>query len=93
MQDKPRPNQGPKIVERQLTVFEEYLYANLLWWGFLAVIAVITFFVCGGVWDDVARGVLEFILFILGGGFALVSHLDYLYEKHVAPNSREGNRP
>jgi hypothetical protein len=92
MPDKAKQSQGPKIVKRKLTVFEEYFYANLLWWAFLAVVAVVSFFACGGVWDDVAEGVFDFILFILGGGFALVSLLDYLYEKHVAKSLPDEGR-
>jgi uncharacterized membrane protein len=67
---------------KAVTNLEEYLYANLLLWGFLVVLAVISFFVCGAVWDDVTSGVMEFIFVILGGGFTLVSAMDYVYEKY-----------
>ena len=77
------------IAKENLTKFQEYFYANLLFWGFLVVLAVISFFTCGGVWDDVYQGVLEFIIVIMGGGFTLVSVLDYLYEKYVSPPARE----
>lgn len=72
--------QNPKSPEKHLAKFEEYLYANLLFWGFLLVVAIVSFFTCGGVWDDVTSGVMEFIFVILGGGFTLVSVLDYFYE-------------
>ena len=72
-----------------MTNFEEYLYANLLFWGFLVVLAVITYFVCGAVWDDVTSGVMEFIFLILGGGFTLVSAMDYVYEKYYGHPSEE----
>ncbi len=58
-----------------------YFQANLVAWGFLLVLAVAAFFICGGVWDDVTTGVLEFIFVVLGGGFTLVSLLDFFYEK------------
>jgi hypothetical protein len=73
--------QSPKIAERRLTKFEEYLYANLLFWGFLVAVAIVSYFTCGGVWDDVTSGVMEFIFIILGGGFTLVSVLDYFYDQ------------
>ena len=80
----------PKNAEKKLSVLEQYLYANLLWFGFLAALCFVSFFACGAVWDDVFQGVLEFILYILGGGFILVSALDYMYEKHVARSVRDG---
>lgn len=83
---------NPTIPAKRLTVAREYLYANLLFWGFLAILAVISFFTCGGVWDDVTSGVMEFIFVILGGGFTLVSMLDYLYEKHMSDSIREAGK-
>ncbi len=67
-----------------LTLFQETLYANLMFWGFLACAAVLGFFLCGSVWDDVTEGVMEFLFFILGGGFTLVSVIDYFYEKNAS---------
>lgn len=84
--------QNPKTAQKHLTPFQEYLYANLLWWAFLAVLAVISFFTCGGVWDDIASGVIQFIFVIMGGGFTLVSILDYLYEEHFARISPGGKK-
>ena len=69
---------GPNGMERRLSKLEEYLYANLMVWCFLAVVAVISFFTCGGVWDDVTSGVIfKFLFLIVGGGMALVSVIDY----------------
>jgi hypothetical protein len=76
--------QVPKITDQKLTKFQEYLYANLLFWGFLLAVAIVSFFTCGGVWDDVTSGVMEFIFVIMGGGFTLVSILDYCYETYLA---------
>lgn len=59
-----------------------YVRANFLAWVFVAVLAVAAFFICGGVWDDVTNSVMEFIFFVLGGGFTLVSFLDFFYEKY-----------
>jgi bacteriorhodopsin len=76
--------QGSGTAERRLSKFQEYLYANLFFWAFLVVVAVISFFTCGGVWDSVTSGTLQFLFFILGGGFTLVSVLDWVYEKYNA---------
>jgi len=76
--------QERKIDEKKITKFEEYFYANLLFWGFLLVVAIVSYFTCGGVWDDVTSGVMEFIFVIMGGGFTLVSVLDYFYESYMA---------
>jgi uncharacterized membrane-anchored protein len=92
MSEKQNKNQGPKVEERQLTKFEEYLYANLLFWGFLVIVAVISFFTCGAVWDDVTEGVMEFLFVIMGGGFTLVSVLDYTYEKYLVNPVAEGKK-
>ncbi len=89
MQEPVKKNQGPKMAEKNLTPFQVYFRANLLFFGFLVVLAVISYFTCGAIWDDVTQGVMEFIFLILGGGFLLVSYLDYLYEKHIAPRSDE----
>ena len=59
-----------------------YLKVNLIAWAFVLALAVAAFFICGAVWDDVTRGVMEFIFVVLGGGFTLVSFLDYTYEKY-----------
>jgi uncharacterized membrane-anchored protein len=88
--DNKSKNPGPQVRQAEPTPFQQYLYANLLWWGFLAVLAIVSFFTCGAVWDDVTEGVMEFIVVILGGGFALVTVLDYVYEKYVARSLSEG---
>lgn len=90
MADNKNKNQGPQARPAELSVLEQYLYANLLWFGFLVLLAIVSFFTCGAVWDDVTEGVMEFIFFILGGGFILVTLLDYLYEKYVARSLSEG---
>jgi type III secretory pathway component EscU len=77
------PKQGPKIQEKRLSPFEEYLYANLCFWGLLVVVAIVGFFACGAVWDDVTSGAMEFLFLIVGGGFTFVSILDYFYERNI----------
>ncbi len=89
MADKNRKTSFPAPAEISLTKFQEYFYVNLLFWGFLAVLAVISFFVCGAVWDDVTSGVMEFIFVILGGGFTLVSAMNYIYEKYYGQTPGE----
>ena len=89
MADNKNKNQGPKIQEERLSPFMEYFYANLYFWGFLALLGVVTYFVCGAVWDDATSGVMSFLFLIMGGGFTLVSVLDYLYEKYIAQSLKE----
>jgi hypothetical protein len=73
-----------------LTTFQEYFYANLLFWGFLILLAIVSFFTCGGIWDSVTAEMMKFIFLVFGGGFTLVSVMDYLYEKYVVePNKNK----
>ncbi|HXL73896.1 MAG TPA: hypothetical protein VN963_09755 [bacterium] len=69
--------------------FEEYFYANLFFWGLLVIVAVISYFTCGAVWDDVTSGTMEFVFVIMGGGFTFVSILDYFYEVKIAAPTKE----
>ena len=90
MADKRDGKMALKTGQKEPTVFGEYFYVNLVFWAFLAVVAVLAYFICGAVWDEVTSGVLEFLVVILGGGFTLVSVLDYFYEKNVSkPTSEE----
>ncbi len=84
MADNKPKNQGPQTRQEQLSPFQEYLYANLYFWGLLAAVAVISFFTCGAVWDDVTSGAIEFLFVIMGGGFTLISVLDYFYERNLS---------
>ena len=81
-----------KNVQTPLSPLQEYLHANLLWWGFVVILAVTGFFICGAVWDDVTSGVLEFVFVILGGGFTLVSALDFAYEKYLSNPQTAGKK-
>jgi hypothetical protein len=72
--------------------FQDYFYANLYFWGFLVVIAIISFFTCGAVWDDVTSGTMEFLFEIMGFGFTAVSILDFLYETKIAEPARETSK-
>jgi len=73
-----------KKTENNSVSFQEYFYANLFFWGVLVVVAGISFFTCGAVWDDVTSGAIEFLFVIMGGGFTVVSILDYFYEIKIA---------
>jgi len=90
MNDK--KNQNAKAAKPELTRFQVTFYANLLFFAFLCVLWVVSFFVCGAVWDDVESGLTEFIFFILGGGFVLVSLLDYVYESYFTPAPQESQK-
>ena len=92
MQNQPKKSQDSRMAEKTPTKFGEYLYANALCWGFLLLAAAVSFFTCGGVWDDVTSGVMEFLFVIMGGGFTLVSVLDYLYETKKGYGAQEGKK-
>ena len=92
MTDKTKHSQGSKTAEAKLTPFQEYFYVNLIFWGFLLAAAALTWFLCGAVWDDVMSGTLEFLFVILGGGFTLVSALDYFYDKNFRESAAEGKQ-
>ena len=81
-QSKPVPTPSDQHTAR------EYIQANLLVWGFLAILGVVAFFICGGVMDDVTEGTLEFLFVIMGCGFTLVSILDYLYDRYTSSHSK-----
>jgi len=70
----------PDPLPRRAAKIQEYLVANLYFWGFLIVLALVSFFACGAVWDEAYRAVLEFLFLLMGGGYTLVSVLDYLYD-------------
>ena len=84
----------PRSSEKSLTKVQEYFYANLLFWGFLLAAALISFFTCGGVWDDVTSGVMEFIFVIMGWrALPWCRSLDYFYESYLAnPASGSGEK-
>jgi hypothetical protein len=69
----------------------QVVYANLVFYAFLALVSFIGFVACGRVWDDVFYDALKFLFLILGGGFTLVSVLELLYEKTYG--SHGGERP
>lgn len=60
----------------------QYLYANLVWYAFLALVSLMTFFTTGRVWDDVLVDAIRFLFLILGGGFTFATVLDFLYERY-----------
>jgi len=88
--DKTKPSQNFNEPEDKPADIQEYLYANLLFWGLLVVAAVFAFFICGAVWDDIMSGTLEFLFVILGGGFTLGSVLDYFYEENFSKSAPGG---
>jgi hypothetical protein len=69
--------------------FLNYLFANLFFWGLLMIVAGTSYLACGAVWDDVTSGTMEFLFVIMGGGFTLVSVLDYFYEVKIAGSPQE----
>lgn len=84
-------NKGPKVPEKEMTPFQETFWANVMFWGFLAILAVLTYVITGGVWDDVMKQTMKFIFLVVGGGFTLVSVLDALYDRYVSTETPKEN--
>jgi cytochrome c oxidase subunit IV len=83
-----KPQSKPVPAAPDQHTVREYIQANLLVWGFLAILGVVSFFICGGVMDDVTEGTLEFLFVIVGCGFTLVSILDYLYDRYAGSHTK-----
>ena len=66
-------------MDNEPSEFKVYLYANLLFWAFLVLLALGIFISCGAHWDEVMAKVFKFIFLVLGLGFTLVSVLDASY--------------
>jgi hypothetical protein len=69
--------------------FRDYFYINLIFWGFLTVVAVAVFFSTGAKMDPVIENVFTFIYMVFGLGFTAVSIFDALYEKVAGQNKNE----
>jgi hypothetical protein len=71
-----------------LSPVQVLLRANLLFWSFLVLSAVAAFLVGGAVWDDALKGLWKFLFLALGGGFTLVTVMDYIDSRRS--QGREG---
>jgi Na+/H+ antiporter NhaC len=60
---------------------KEYVYLNLMFWAFLAVVGVIVFFTTGAKWDPVMGNVFAFLFLVFGLGFTCVSVFDAIYDR------------
>ena len=88
---------GPAPIAVPLTKFQEYLYVNLIFWGFLVLLCIAVYVDCavsgvvkfGVAPDEVMRQVFKFIMLVFGGGFTAVSVSDALYDKFAGPESAE----
>ncbi|MCX8092594.1 MAG: hypothetical protein N3E50_00325 [Candidatus Goldbacteria bacterium] len=79
----------PQQVEKDKFTLKDYFYINVIFWAFLLVVAVVVFITAGGKWDPVIESAFGFIFIVFGGGFALVSIFDYLYEKFAGKDENE----
>jgi len=87
---------GPQPVAAQSSRFQEYLYVNLIFWGFLVVLCLAVYVDCVisgvvkfGEIDEVIKQVFQFILLVFGGGFTAVSIFDALYDRFAGPDGAE----
>jgi len=73
--------------------FQEYLYVNLIFWGFLVLLCIAVYIDCavsgvvkfGDKPDEVMWQVFKFIPLVFGLGFTAVSIFDALYDKFAGP--------
>jgi hypothetical protein len=61
--------------------FKDYVYLNLMFWGFLLVVGVVVFFTTGAKWDPVMGNVFTFLFLVFGLGFTGVSIFDAIYDR------------
>ncbi len=88
---------GPAPISVPLSKFQEYLYVNLIFWGFLVLLCIAVYVDCavsgvvkfGEAPDEVMKQVFKFILLVFGLGFTAVSVFDALYDKFAGPESAE----
>jgi hypothetical protein len=77
-----RPSTVGKPKDTGTSRIRQTFYANILWYMFLGLVSLLTFFATGRVWDDVFTDTVGFIFLILGGGFTFASVVDALYERY-----------
>ncbi|HET9870023.1 MAG TPA: hypothetical protein VFR02_05955 [bacterium] len=88
-----RPGEKEAPAVRPSPAWGPYGRSLLAAWAFVGASMVVAFFVCGRVWDDVTSGVMEFLVVVLGGGFTLMTAVDYFYEKYNGPGARGDRKP
>lgn len=83
-----------------MSKFQEYLYVNLIFWGFLVLLCVAVYVDCavsgvvkfGDPPDEVMWQVFKFIVLVFGFGFTAVSVFDAVYDKFAEAESPEPSR-
>lgn len=88
MLNKEQKKQMSKTEKDEYTL-KDYFYINVIFWAFLFLIAIIVFITTGGKWDPVIESAFGFIFIVFGGGFAIVSIFDYLYEKFAGKDENQ----
>lgn len=98
--DNKQKQKGPQPIQVPVSKVQEYVYVNLIFWGFLIVLCAVVYIDCVvsgvvkfGEIDEVIKQVFQFILFVFGGGFTAVSIFDYLYDKFADPEDARGEEP
>lgn len=98
--DARQKGKGPKPVAVPVSKFQEYLYVNLIFWGFLVLLCIAVYVDCaisgvikfGDGPDEVMAQVFKFILLVFGLGFTAVSVFDALYDKFAGPETDEASK-
>jgi len=89
--DAKQKNRGPAPIASATSPVMEYVYVNLMFWGFLLLLCVAVYVDCavsgvikfGDAPDEVMRQVFKFILLVFGLGFTAVSVFDWLYDTYA----------
>jgi hypothetical protein len=99
--DAKQKQKGPAPIVAPVSKFEEYLYVNLIFWGFLVLLCIAVYIDCavsgvikfGDAPDEVMSQVFKFILLVFGLGFTAVSVFDALYDKFAGSEEPEETEP
>ncbi len=97
VQPPKQKSKGPAPVAPATSKFMEYVYVNLMFWGFLVLLCIAVYVDCavsgvikfGDAPDEVMNQVFKFILLVFGLGFTAVSVFDALYDKYAEVESAE----
>src|SRR5271170_7618802 len=78
-------NQKGSAAQAPESRFADYFWANLIFFGFLTILAYVVWVSCQAPTDDasvkmVLRDTFQFIIFLFGGGFLVVTMFDAAYD-------------
>lgn len=95
-QDRKDRAAAAKPATEKMSRFQEYFWANLVFWAFIAVLSFVVWWSCSDPNDDPAvKAVLaetfKFLLWLFGAGFTLVTLFDAAYDFFAAKAEEPGD--